>query len=140
MNVAEVEAAGCVVWCSGDAGLRVLVVHRPRYDDWSFPKGKLEKGETFLDGAVREVEEETGCTGTIGTELEPVTYVDHKGRDKIVRYWLMTPDSSFRAETFEANEEVDVLSWMGVEGARDALSYEHDAALLDQAVDLLRGQ
>lgn len=138
--MAEVQAAGCVVWRFGDVGLQVLVVHRPRYDDWSFPKGKLEAGETFLDGAVREVEEETGCTGTIGTELESVSYVDHKGRDKIVRYWLMTASPSFQAEGFEANDEVDVLSWMGVEDARNALSYEHDAALLDQAAEMLRRQ
>lgn len=137
MNAPEVQAAGCVVWQATTAGAEVLVVHRPRYDDWSFPKGKLDKGEAFLDAAVREVEEETSCTGTIGAELDPVFYVDHKGRSKIVRYWLMRADSSFDAEAFEANEEVDVLSWMGVDAARHSLSYDHDMALLDQAADLI---
>lgn len=118
----------------------VLVVHRPRYDDWSFPKGKLEKGEDFIAAALREVEEETGCTGTMGAELEPVFYDDHKGRSKIVRYWLMKANPSFDADAFETNEEVDVLSWMAIEEARGALSYEHDVALLEQAADLLRQQ
>lgn len=140
MSAPEVEAAGCVVWRPVAAGVEVLVVHRPRYDDWSFPKGKLDKGEAFLDAAVREVEEETSCTGTIGAELDPIFYVDHKGRSKIVRYWLMRADSSFDAEAFEANDEVDVLSWMGIEAARSALSYDHDMALLDQAADLTRQQ
>ena len=136
----EVQAAGCIVWRSGDEGLQLLVVHRQRYDDWSFPKGKLEKGETFVDAAAREVKEETGSTGTIGAELEPVTYVDHKGRDKIVRYWLMAVNPSFDAEAFEANEEVDVLSWMGTKDASAVLSYEHDVALLNQAAALISGQ
>ncbi len=136
----KIEAAGCVVWRHAEAGDVVLVVHRPRYDDWSFPKGKLEAGETFLEAAVREVEEETGCTGTIGEELDPVFYVDHKGRSKIVRYWLMAPAPSFDADAFEPNKEVDVLSWMSAEEARTVLSYEHDASLLDQAAVLLRQQ
>lgn len=136
----RVKAAGCIVWRHVETADVVLVVHRPRYDDWSFPKGKLDVGETFLEAAVREVQEETGCTGTIGTELDPVKYRDHKGREKIVRYWLMTPDATFDAEAFEPNEEVDVLSWMDVDSARSALTYEHDAALLDQAAILKRQQ
>lgn len=134
----EVEAAGCVVWRTSQsepAETQVLVVHRPRYDDWSMPKGKLEKGEGFLAAAVHEVEEETGCTGTIGAELDSIRYVDHKDRSKIVRYWLMRSDASFDASAFEPNEEVDVLAWMGIEEARRALSYAHDAGLLDQAVE-----
>ena len=133
----EVEAAGCVVWRPGPDGVQVLAVHRPRYDDWSMPKGKLDAGETFLEAAVREVEEETGCTGEIGTELDPVFYDDHKGRNKIVRYWLMAADESFDVEAFVANDEVDVLAWMEIDDARAALTYAHDAALLDQAVDLI---
>jgi len=135
--VAEVEAGGCIVWRLGPASPQVLVVHRPRYDDWSMPKGKLDKGETFLEAAVREVEEETGCTGTIGPELDSVSYLDHKGRSKIVRYWLMRADPSFDASAFVPNEEVDVLSWMGVDEARAVLSYDHDVALLTQAGDLI---
>ena len=135
-----VEAAGCVVWRLGPAGAEVLVIHRPRYDDWSMPKGKLDAGETFLEAAVREVEEETECTGVVGTELDPVYYVDHKGRSKIVRYWLMAADASFDAAAFVPNEEVDVLGWMSVAEARAVLSYDHDTALLDQADDLIPRQ
>ena len=104
------------------------------------PKGKLEKGESFVEAAVREVEEETGCTGTIGTELDPVRYVDHKGRDKIVRYWTMVAAPSFDADRFVPNEEVDELSWKGIDEARAVLSYDHDNALLDQAADLIAEQ
>lgn len=133
MNVADVDAAGCVVWRTVSHGSEVLVVHRPRYDDWSLPKGKLDAGETFLDAAVREVEEETGCTGTIGTELAPVRYLDHKERDKIVRYWMMRADDSFDVTSFEPNDEVDQLAWMSLDEAKKVLTYEHDVALLDQA-------
>lgn len=135
--MAEVEAAGCVVWRASSAPVEVLVIHRPRYDDWSFPKGKLEPGESFLDAAIRELEEETGATGTFGAELDSATYVDHKGRDKIVRYWLVSADDSFRVEGFVANDEVDELAWVTVDNARRRLSYEHDVALLGQAADLL---
>lgn len=113
------------------------MVHRPRYDDWSFPKGKLEDGEDFVAAAIREVEEETGCIGTLGAELDPVFYDDHKGRSKIVRYWLMRAAPSFDAAAFEPNDEVDVLTWMGIEETRGVLSYAHDAVLLDQAADLI---
>ena len=70
------QAAGCVV----RHGDRVAVIHRPRYDDWSLPKGKLDPGETFEAAAVREVEEEIGVRGTLGEELQPTLYTDHKGR------------------------------------------------------------
>ncbi len=136
----EVEAAGCVIWRLESSGAQVLVIHRPRYDDWSMPKGKLDAGETFVDAAVREVAEETGCTGVVGSELDPVFYVDHKGRSKIVRYWMMAADASFDAEAFVENDEVDVLEWMSVAEARAALSYEHDVALLEQADDLIPQQ
>lgn len=126
----EVRAAGCVVWRTGASGLEVLVVHRPRYNDWSFPKGKLDVGEEWLDGAVREVGEETGLSGSIGAELDPVRYLDRKGRNKIVRYWLM------RAKTglFEPNDEVDEIEWLDAASAAERLSYERDAELLAHAV------
>lgn len=136
----DVRAAGCVVWRSSAEGVNdheVLVAHRPRYDDWSFPKGKLDGDETFIEAARREVDEETGASGAIGAELEPVTYVDHKGRSKIVRYWLMAADPSFDVDRFEPNEEVDVISWMSLADAAEVLTYGHDRALVAQAAGLL---
>src|SRR5918997_104391 len=86
---AQVKAAGCVVHRWGDDGaLEVAVIHRPRYDDWSLPKGKLDAGESFADAALREVWEETGLRCRLGRELEPVRYTV-RGRPKLVRYWVM---------------------------------------------------
>ena len=80
----EIQAAGGLVVRDGE----VLVVHRPRYSDWSLPKGKLDPGESWEEAALREVEEEAGVRGRLVRELPAVTY-DHKGRPKRVRYWLM---------------------------------------------------
>ena len=74
------------------AALELVVVHRPRYDDWSLPKGKLDPGETWEQAALREVEEEVGLRCRLGEELPPVCYRDNKGRAKAVRYWLMQPE------------------------------------------------
>ncbi len=128
-----VRAAGCVVWRVGADEPEVLVVHRPRYDDWSFPKGKLEDGEDWLDAAKRELEEETGLTGEIGVALDAVYYVDHKGRQKEVRYWTMRAD----AGPFVANDEVDEIAWLTAADAKGRLSYERDGLLLDQAAGKL---
>ena len=133
-----VRAAGCVVWRvnpdtepgEGEAGFEVLVIHRDRYDDWSFPKGKLDEGETDLDAALREVREETNMEGTLGSELSPVAYTDHKGRSKTVRYWPL----QYRSGRFEPNDEVDSIEWLGVTAARARLSYRHDAELLTELV------
>ncbi len=81
----RIEAAGGVIIRDG----KIAVVHRDRYDDWSLPKGKLDAGESFEEAALREVREETGLECQLGRELEPVSYVDQKGRPKLVRYWLM---------------------------------------------------
>jgi 8-oxo-dGTP diphosphatase len=120
----EVEAAGGVVF--DDEG-RVAIVHRPRYDDWSLPKGKLDPGETFEEAALREVEEETGLRCALGDELEPVRYRDNKGRPKIVRYWLMHVEDD---PGFTPNDEVDELSWVTPGEAAELLTYPHDAELV----------
>ena len=127
--MAKVHAAGgLVVRADG----RIAVIHRPRYDDWSLPKGKLEDGESFETAALREVEEETGIRGRIVGELSATEYVDRKGRDKIVRWYRMDLDGEPAA--FAPNDEVDELRWLTPAEARDLLSYEHDRALVETIV------
>jgi 8-oxo-dGTP diphosphatase len=121
---ADVKAAGGLVRRDG----RVAVAHRPRYDDWSFPKGKLDPGESWEQAALREVEEEIGLRCRLGAELPPVTYAVQKGR-KVVRYWLMEPESG----EFVPNEEVDEVRWLSPAEAEALLTYDHDRALAREA-------
>lgn len=124
----EVRAAGGVVWRPGDQGVEVLLVHRPRYDDWSLPKGKCEADESFEDCARREVEEETGYRVTLDERLADVRYRDQKDRLKLVRYWVMRPMAD--PDRFTPNDEVDEIAWLPIAVARERLSYEHDRDLL----------
>jgi len=122
-----VEAAGGVVWKLTSKGLvKVLLIHRPRYDDWSFPKGKLDPGENHKQAAVREVAEETGLRCQLGDELPEVRYADRKGRPKRVRYWTMEPAEG----EFEPNDEVDEVRWLPIDEAMVELTYRHDRAVL----------
>ena len=123
----RVEAAGGVVVRDGEAGTEVCVVHRPRYGDWSFPKGKLDPGESFEDAALREVEEETGLRCTLEAELPSTEYRDSKDRPKIVRYWQMEVDED---PGFEPNDEVDELRWLPMAEAAELLTYDRDRGLL----------
>ena len=102
------------------------MVHRPKYDDWSFPKGKLDEGESFEDAAVREVEEETGLTCRLEDELPSTRYHDRFGRPKVVRYWRMRPAGG----AFRPTKEVDELRWLTPEQAEGLLTYDHDRELL----------
>jgi 8-oxo-dGTP pyrophosphatase MutT (NUDIX family) len=123
----EVQAAGGVVVRKSEDGRReVAVVHRPRYDDWSLPKGKLESGEDSRDAALREVAEETGLRCETVAELPPSRYRDRKRRRKQVRWWLMRPVDG----RFEPNDEVDELRWVPLERAADLLDYEQDRELV----------
>jgi 8-oxo-dGTP diphosphatase len=115
-----------------DGGREVLLVHRPRYDDWSFPKGKQNHGETDEETALREVVEETGVMCTLGAPLGEVRYRDSRDRPKLVRYWLMYPDPSDAGPGFTPNHEVDELRWCAVAEAATLLSYAHDRALLER--------
>jgi 8-oxo-dGTP diphosphatase len=122
-----VRAAGGVVVRAGAGGPEVLLVHRPEYDDWTYPKGKLDRGETEEECALREVEEETGLRCTLRRELESTTYRDAKGRRKRVRYWLMAVESG----VLGFDNETDDARWLTFQDAASLLSYERDIALLD---------
>ena len=128
---AEVKAAGGVVWRRAGDTIAIAVAHRPRYDDWSLPKGKLDPGESFEDGALREVEEETGIRGRIVGELQPVSYLDRKGRDKLVRWYRMEIDD---AGEFAPSDEVDEVRWLTPDAALALVSYDHDRKLLQTLV------
>ena len=133
-EAAEVKAAGGVVWRRAGDTVAIAIAHRPRYDDWSLPKGKLEPGETWEEAALREVEEETGMRCRLGDELDPTSYKDRKGRAKVVRYWLMEPADDV---DFVPNDEVDELRWLAPEEAIRELSYPHDRELVQEAAERL---
>ena len=125
-----VQAAGGIVVRDGARGREVLLIHRPKYEDWSLPKGKLDSGESHEQAALREVEEETGLRGELGRELSSTFYTDRHGRPKVVRYWAMTaPEET----AFEPNREVDELRWVSPEDARELLSYDRDRELVSEA-------
>jgi 8-oxo-dGTP diphosphatase len=122
----EVRAAGGVVVRDG----QVLVVHRPRHDDWSLPKGKLDPGERWEDAALREVLEETGLRCELGPELDPAEYQISGGRPKRVRFWRMDVIDG----EFAANEEVDEARWCSREQALGLLTYVHDRELVASVI------
>ena len=126
----EIRAAGAVLWRPSGRGREVALIHRPKYDDWSFPKGKLEPGEHRLLAAVREVAEETGVHAILGRPL-PTSHYDRNGRAKRVDYWAGRPAPDGQPP-FQANHEVDGLEWLPVPAARGRLSYSRDAAILDE--------
>jgi 8-oxo-(d)GTP phosphatase len=122
-----VRAAGGVVTRESPNGTEVVLVHRPAYDDWSFPKGKLESGEEELEAAHREVEEETGLSCRPGVDLGAISYVDARGRPKVVRYWRMDPPEGAEVQ---GQHEVDEARWLSIPEAERMLSYPHDRRLL----------
>ncbi len=129
----EVRAAGGVVLRPSTDGRppEVLVVHRPSYDDWSLPKGKLDPGETWQEAAVREVHEETGVTARLGVELSPTHYTDRHGRAKQVRWWTMPVlDDQHRPP----DDEVDDLRWVPIDEVGALLTYDADRDLVDEAL------
>jgi 8-oxo-dGTP diphosphatase len=122
----EIEAAGGVVLQDG----RVALVHRPKYDDWTLPKGKLDAGESFEEAALREVWEETGLRTRLERELPAVEY-SVGDRPKVVRYWLMSVESD---PGFERNDEVDELRWLSPADAAALLTYDRDKGVLEAAM------
>ncbi len=130
MDEPEILAAGAVV---SRKGPQVLLVHRPKYDDWSFPKGKLDPGEHAVAAAVREVAEETGVDIRLGPPLPDQTYTVGNGtlRPKRVHYWAGRPVGDDDVSSYRPNAEVDDVAWVDLDKARRRLSYDHDRAILD---------
>jgi 8-oxo-dGTP diphosphatase len=133
--MAEVEAAGGLVWRRMGADVEVVIVHRPRYDDWSLPKGKLDENESFEDAAVREVKEETGLQCELGDYLGETTYTDRKDREKLVRFWAMEAGDG----EFQPDDEVDDLRWVPIDEAADMLDYPFDRELVRRFADRAAG-
>ena len=135
MSDDTVHAAGCVLWrrSSADGGLELCLVHRPKYDDWSFPKGKLKQGEEPLAGALREVEEETGFQCEPGSRLPTAHYVAN-GRPKQVSYWA----AEATVGHFVPNHEVDRVRWLAPAAARERLTQLRDRYLVDELLAVLR--
>jgi 8-oxo-(d)GTP phosphatase len=135
----KIPAAGAVLWRQGEQGPEVALVHRPRYDDWSFPKGKSLPGEHLLITAVREVTEETGIEVTLGRRLRTVRYLSD-GRPKQVDYWAARPaaqaagglDGAAGPAPFAPNAEVDQLAWLPLTVAGDRLTYTRDTDVLSE--------
>jgi 8-oxo-(d)GTP phosphatase len=137
-----VLAAGAVVWrAARDGGgsrhvtaadeAEVLLVHRPTYDDWSFPKGKCDPGEHLLGTAVRETAEESGVAVRLGPPLPQQEYTTGPGMTKRVFYWAARPLDEEATRSFEANREVDEVAWLRLDAARERLTYTRDRAVLD---------
>ena len=123
-DLTVVRAAGGLVMRDGE----VLLVHRPKYDDWSFPKGKCDAGEPDETCALREVAEETGLRCELLDEIGETSYVDGKGRPKTVRYWRMRPLEG----EFVPHDEVDEIRWETIDGAARLLSWPRDLPLLER--------
>jgi 8-oxo-dGTP diphosphatase len=121
-----VQAAGGLLVRRRAGKLEIALVHRPMHQDWSYPKGKLEEGETFEEAAQREVFEETGFVCRLLRFIGHTEYLDRKGRPKVVAYWVMAAE----AGAFEPNEEVDELQWLDIASAGRQLTYDRDRELL----------
>jgi 8-oxo-dGTP diphosphatase len=129
-----IEAAGGVVWRRGERGdIHVLLIHRPRRNDWSLPKGKLEKGERATEAALREVLEETGLRCELGAPVGTARYRDRRGRSKRVRYWAMRPTGG----RFRRCAEVDEIRWMPIVEAASHLTSHRDVVVIAAFADLL---
>lgn len=133
----EIPAAGVVVLREHDNLSEVALVHRPKYDDWSFPKGKVDPGETVPVAAIREVREETGLRVALGRPLRPQRYPVEAGQ-KVVHYWVghTAAGADDDVDGYLINDEIDDVEWLPVEMARTRLTYPHDRATLQQAEDV----
>ena len=127
------RAAGGVLWrTTATHRFEIAVLHRPHREDWSFPKGKLDPGETFEECALREVFEETGFTCTLERFIGTTEYIHRKGRPKIVAYWLMDIVDG----EFQINPEADEIRWCSLDEARQLVTYDRDRELIDMVAGL----
>lgn len=128
----EVVAAGGVLWrpAEGSDGLEIAIIHRPKYDDWTVPKGKLDPRESVLEAALREVWEETGYRGRVGAPLGAISYLKETRnggfQDKVVHYWAMEAGRG----TFTEGAEVDRLEWVTPSCAMRRVSYDMDREVI----------
>jgi 8-oxo-dGTP diphosphatase len=133
----EIFAAGAVCWREVGKDLMVAIIHRGRYQDWSFPKGKVDSGETLAEAAVREIKEETGLKVKLGVPLSTVSYPIDKGKTKVVHYWATkVSDKALANSKFKPDEEVSEVVWVKADQAFEKLSYKHDRELLQEVIDL----
>ena len=133
----EIFAAGAVCWREVGKDLMVAIIHRGRYHDWSFPKGKVDSGETLAEAAVREIKEETGFKVKLGVPLSTVSYPIDKGKTKVVHYWATkVSDKALANSKFKPDEEVSEVVWVKADQAFAKLSYKHDRELLQEVIDL----
>ncbi len=132
---AEIVAAGAVVTRKGN---EVLLVHRPKYDDWSFPKGKLDPGEHVVSAAVREVAEETGLDIRLGPPLRKQTYLVSNGtrKPKDVHYWVGRVVGADDVSAYHPNQEIDQVVWFPYEDARKRLTYDYDRDTLEEFAEV----
>lgn len=130
----QIRAAGGIVVDPGPGGVRVLMVHRPRFGDWTIPRGKVMPGESDEDAALREVAEETGLACDLGEEAGVMHYRDRKGRDKLARYWLMFR----RSGSFRPTAEVDRCEWVDIASAAALATRSGERDLLEGVARSLR--
>jgi 8-oxo-dGTP diphosphatase len=125
-----IRAAGGLLWRNSARGRELLLVHRRRYDDWSLPKGKLDKGESWEAAALREVVEETGYQASLGDFAGIVSYVVGRSSPKIVLFWNMERDEESEQWQADSDGEVDRCEWLAVPDALQRLSYGGERGLL----------
>jgi 8-oxo-dGTP pyrophosphatase MutT (NUDIX family)/phosphohistidine phosphatase SixA len=132
-----VVAAGAILWRKEKDELKVLMIHRTRYNDWSWPKGKLDKGEQVAEAAVRELKEETGLKVSLGVKLFISEYKLDNGRRKVVHYWAAeVSDAALKKQNFVPDEEVGSFEWLSVSEAKKRMTYKHDNDPLKELVRL----
>jgi 8-oxo-dGTP diphosphatase len=133
----RVFAAGALLWRMEENELKVALIHRGRYDDWSWPKGKVDAGETLPEAAVREIREETGLKIRLGVPLGVQRYKLANNNQKIVHYWAAeVSDEALEKSTFKPSEEVSAVHWFTAAEAKEKLSYSHDQEQLEQLLAL----